>query len=307
MKRIPPYLPLLFAALLLCLPFSLRAQEASSDAVPSADTPASAAASSDAAPSLSAPSSAADSPSESEAGEAPLRAGLPLPTKAEADSAFANEDFQTAAEYYQLLLDSCGGSAQLYYNLGNCYYRQDSIARAILNYERARLLDPSDDDIRFNLEMARAKTVDRVMPASEMFFVALFHRIVLSQSLHIWASLGLLAFILMLAAVAAYFFLPTLHGKKAGFTVAVISLIVCIFANVAAFQQLHQLENRTSAVIMSSSVVIKSTPSQAGTDLFILHEGTRVEIEDNSMKEWVEIRMSDGKEGWLQRSDIEII
>lgn len=307
MKRILPYLSLFFAALLLSLPFSLRAQESTSSDAASPAASASADVSADASPSISVPSSLADTPSASESGEARLRAGLSLPTKAEADSAYASEDFQTAAEYYQLLLDSCGGSAQLYYNLGNCYYRLDSIARAILNYERARLFDPSDDDIRFNLEMARAKTVDRVMPASEMFFVAMFHRIVLSQSLQIWAWLGLLTFIVMLVAIAAYVFLPTLHGKKAGFTIAVISLIVCIFANVAAFQQLHQLENRSSAVIMSSSVVIKSTPSQAGTDLFILHEGTRVEIEDNSMKEWVEIRMSDGKEGWLQRSDIEII
>ena len=158
-----------------------------------------------------------------------------------------------------------------------------------------------------NLEMARAKTVDRVMPVNEMFFVALFHRLVLSLSLQTWAWLGLLTFLLMLCAIAAYFFLPTLAGKKAGFTVAVIALLVCVFANLAAYQQLHQLENRTSAVIMSSSVVVKSTPSQTGTDLFILHEGTRVEIDDNSMKEWVEIQMNDGKQGWIRRADIEVI
>ena len=86
--------------------------------------------------------------------------------KALADSAYAHEDFTKAAQIYTQLLDSCGSSAQLYYNLGNCYYRQDSIARAILCYERARLLDPADDDVRMNLEMARAKTVDRVMPSS---------------------------------------------------------------------------------------------------------------------------------------------
>jgi tetratricopeptide (TPR) repeat protein len=228
-------------------------------------------------------------------------------SKSEADSAYAKEDFHTAAQLYTLLLDSCGSSAQLFYNLGNCYYRQDSIARAILCYERARLLDPSDDDIRMNLEMARAKTVDRVMPASEMFFASLFHRLVLSMSLQTWAWLGILTFILMLAALAAYIFLPTLTGKKVGFTVAVVSLFVCLFANIAAYQQLHKLENRDNAVIMSSSVVVKSTPSQSGTDLFILHEGTRVEIVDDTMKEWVEIVMSDGKEGWIQRADIEII
>ncbi len=227
--------------------------------------------------------------------------------KADADSAYAHEDFQKAAELYSQLLECYGGSAQLYFNLGNCYYRQDSIARAILCYERARLLSPADDDIRFNLEMARAKTVDRVMPASEMFFVSLFHRLVLSFSLQTWAWLGLLMFIAMLCALAAYFFLPTLTGKKVGFYVAIVTLLICIFANIAAYQQLHKLEYRSNAVIMSSSVVVKSTPSQSGTDLFILHEGTRVEIKDNTMREWVEIQMSDGKEGWMERSDLEVI
>lgn len=159
-----------------------------------------------------------------------------LPTKAEADSAYAHEDFVAAAHKYQALLAANGGSAQLFFNLGNAYYRQDSIARAILCYERARLLDPSDDDIRFNLEMARSKTVDRVMPGSEMFFVSVFRNIVLSLSLSTWTWLAIITFVLMLMSIASYLFLPTLGGKKAGFTLAVVSLLVCVFANLAAYQ-----------------------------------------------------------------------
>lgn len=300
MKRLIPYI----AALIWALP--LQAQDNTSvAATPSAPNASSV-------PSdMSADSQEADVSAEalsSVSGEASARPlSLPLPTKAEADSAYVQEDYATAAQFYQMMIDSCGGSAQLYYNLGNCYYRQDSIARAILNYERARLLDPSDDDIRFNLEMARAKTVDRVMPANEMFFVSLFHRLVLSFSLQTWSWLGLLTFLLMLAAIAAYFFLPTLSGKKIGFTVAIVALLISLFANLAAYQQLHHMEDRDNAVIMSSSVVVKSTPSQAGTDLFILHEGTRVEIKDDTMNDWVEVQVSDGKAGWISRSDIEII
>ena len=230
-----------------------------------------------------------------------------LPTKAEADSAYAHEDFATASGIYQALLAANGGSAQLYFNLGNCYYRQDSIARAILCYERARLLDPSDDDVRFNLEMARSKTVDRVMPANDMFFVSLYHSVVRSLSIHTWTWFAILCFILMLAAIAAYLFLPSITGKKAGFTIAIVALLVCVFANIAAREQLHQLEHRSSAVIMAPSVVVKSTPSTSGTDLFILHEGTRVEIADDSMNDWMEIHMNDGKQGWIHRSEAEVI
>ncbi len=228
-------------------------------------------------------------------------------TKAEADSAYAHEHYAEAVVIYKTLVDSLGESAQLYFNIGNSYYRQDSMARAILYYERARLLDPSDDDIRFNLEMARAKTVDKVVPASEMFFVSAFRQLVLSLSIQGWAILGLVMFVLTLLCVGVYLFVPNLLGKKIGFTLAIVALVVCLFANIAAVQQRKHIEHRTTAIIMAPSAVVKSTPSESGTDLFILHEGTHVDIIDDSMKEWVEVHMTDGKEGWLQRTEIEVI
>ena len=224
-----------------------------------------------------------------------------------ADSAYTHERYAEAAVLYQQLVDSLGESAQLYYNLGNCYYRRDSIARAILYYERARLLDPSDDDIRFNLDMARAKTVDKVVPASEMFFVSAYRQLVLSLSIHEWAWLAVVLFVVALLAFGVYLFVPHLLSKKIGFTVAVLALLVCVFANVAAVRQRSHIEHRTSAIIMAPSAVVKSTPSASGTDLFILHEGTYVRLIDDSMRDWVEIHMTDGKEGWLPRTALEVI
>ena len=227
--------------------------------------------------------------------------------KALADSAYANEDYVHAAALYRAQIDSLGESSTLYFNLGNCYYRQDSLARAILCYERARLLDPADDDIRFNLDMARTKTVDKVVPGSEMFFVTVYRTLVLSMSIEGWAHLAVLMFLVMLIGVAVYFFAPQLRSKQVGFTVAVIALLIAVFSHIAAVNQRQHIDHRTSAVIMAPSVVIKSTPSQSGTDLFILHEGTHVDIIDDTMREWVNIRLSDGKEGWLHRSEMEII
>ncbi len=230
-----------------------------------------------------------------------------VPTKATADSAYAHERYADAARIYRQLISAQGESAQLYYNLGNCYYRQDSVARAVLYYERALLLNPSDRDTRFNLDMARSKTVDRVLPASEMFFVTSYHSLVLSMSVQQWAVLALTAFVLMLIGVALYLFARRLTLKKVGFSAAVILLIVCIFANIAAYNQLRHINHRTGAVIMAPSAVVKSTPSNSGTDLFILHEGTRVEIIDDTMREWLEVRLSDGKQGWLRRAEMEVI
>lgn len=228
-------------------------------------------------------------------------------TKAAADSAYAHEDFARAAQLYAALIQANGESPEIYFNLGNAYYRQDSLARAILYYERSLLLDPADPDTRLNLDLARAKTVDKVVPQTELFFVTAYHKLVLSLSQRGWAFCGLLTFALTLILMAVYLFVPRIALQKTAFTFAVLSLIVCIFANVAAFNQRSHIQNRTGAIIMTPSAVIKSTPSNSGTDLFILHEGTHVEITDATMHEWVEIRMADGKAGWLERSTIEVI
>lgn len=228
-------------------------------------------------------------------------------TKAEADSAYANEQFGKAAKMYEQLLKENGESAQLYYNLGNAYYRQDKLALAILNYERAALFEPGDADVRFNLQMARAKTIDKVVPESEMFFVTTFRSIVLSMSVDQWAWLAVACFILMLVCVALYLFLPELWAQKTSFFLAVVFLLVCVFSNVAAYQQRKQIAERSNAIIMAPSVVIKSTPNDSGTDLFILHEGARVKVVDASMKDWCEIEMADGKEGWMRKDKLEVI
>ncbi len=235
-----------------------------------------------------------------------VAAKVPL-SKAIADSAYTHEHYADAAIIYQALIDSFGQSAQLYYNLGNCYYRQDSIARAVLAYERALLLDPADRDIRFNLDMARSRTVDRVAVGSEMFFVTAYRSLVLSLSMHEWSLVAIFAFVLMLVAVCLYLFAPTLAWRRTGFYAAIVLLLLCGVANVAARYQRYSMTHRTGAIVMKPSAVVKSTPSASGTDLFILHEGTRVDLRDDSMREWVEVRLADGKQGWLLRSELEVI
>ncbi|MBQ9286383.1 MAG: tetratricopeptide repeat protein [Bacteroidaceae bacterium] len=227
--------------------------------------------------------------------------------KALADSAYANEHFAEAAALYRQLTDSLGPSPQIFYNIGNCFYRQDSIAQAILYYERALLYDPSHKDARFNLDIARAKTIDKVVPASEMFFAKIFHSIVLSLSITRWAQIAIVSFILALLGLALYLFLPSLAAKKASFVLAIILFLITFFANIAAFTQRSHMNSRTGAIIMTPSVVVKSTPAAAGTDLFILHQGTHVDIRDNSMKDYVEIQLTDGKQGWIPRNQLEII
>lgn len=227
-------------------------------------------------------------------------------TKANADSAYARQQYQQAIKDYEELLHD-GVSAELYYNLGNAYYRTDNITRAVLNYERALLLSPGDGDIRFNLQMARSKTIDKITPESEMFFVTWYHALVNIMSVDGWARTALVSFALAIVLALAYLFSARIWVRKVGFFGGLAFIAVFILANLFAYQQRQELVNRTGAIIISSAVPVKSTPSKSGTDLFILHEGTKVDITDGTMRGWKEIRVADGKEGWIETSKIEII
>ena len=221
-------------------------------------------------------------------------------TKAEADSAYVRGQYQQAIAQYEELLKQ-GACADLYYNLGNAYYRTENIPEAVLNYERALLLSPGDRDIRFNLQIARSKTFDKIVPESEMFFVTWYRSLVSLMSVDGWANTAPIILLLV------YLFSEKLWLRKAGFFGGVALLVLFVVANIFAWQQKEELLHRKGAIIFAPAVTVKSTPAANGTDLFILHEGTKVDITDGSMKDWKEIRIADGKEGWIESKHIRVI
>ena len=227
-------------------------------------------------------------------------------TKAEGDSAYVNSNYQEAIKIYESLLKQ-GESAELYYNLGNAYYRTENITRAVLNYERALLLSPGDGDIRFNLQIARSKTIDKIVPESEMFFVTWYRSLVNMMSVDGWGRLALVSLALVIVLFLVYLFSARVWLQKVGFFGGGALLLVFVLSNFFAWQQRHQLLYRQGAIVVAPSVTVKSTPAQNGTDLFILHEGTKVVITDGSMKNWREIRLADGKKGWIESKKIELI
>lgn len=228
-------------------------------------------------------------------------------TKAMADSAYAKADYATAMHIYEQLLATEGEAASVYYNLGNAYYKSNDIAHSILNYERALLLDPSNEDIQFNLELARSKAVDKNAIVSELFFVRWFRDFSSIMPVDGWAKCGILCFIVLILCLTLFIFNKKSKTKKIIFIFALLSLICTILANVIASNQKDKMIYRESAIIMEPSVTVRSTPSTSGTELFILHEGKKVTIKDDSMKEWKEIEIEDGNIGWLPASAIEQI
>ena len=227
-------------------------------------------------------------------------------TKVEADSAYARGEYQQAIKDYEALLKQ-GASADLYYNLGNAYYRTENITRAVLNYERALLLSPGDRDIRFNLQIAQSKTIDKIVPESEMFFFTWYRTLVNLMSVDGWARTSLVSLALVIILLLVYLFSDRIWLRKIGFFGGIALLVLFVMSNVFAWQQKQNLLFRKGAIVIVPSVTVKSTPANNGTDLFVLHEGTKVMITDSSMKDWKEIRIADGKEGWIESKQLEEI
>ncbi len=224
----------------------------------------------------------------------------------EAEAAYRSEDYKKAVELYEGLLKTEGESAEVYYNLGNAYYKENKVAPAILNYERALRLDPGDKDIRFNLQLARQKSVDKIEPMDHFFLSDWFHSLQQSGSANSWGTIGIVCFILFIGCLLLFFFSKWIRLKKIGFYFGLLFILIIVFANIFAYKQKEEMINRKIAIIYTPTVTLKSSPDASGNDLFILHEGTKVNIK-NRLGEWSEIETEDGSVGWMPNKDFEII
>ena len=200
-----------------------------------------------------------------------------------------------------------GVSADLYYNLGNAYFRSDQITKAILAYERAHLLAPGDNAINFNLQFSRSKTIDKVAPQSEMFFVTWYYALVNLTDVDTWAFTAITSIVAALLLILVYLFGPSVLWRKIGFFGALTFFMLFLCSNLFAFQQKDKLNNRTGAIVITPSVNVRTTPIYSGTTLFVIHEGTRVDIIDKMLHDWIGVRLDDGREGWIPSKAIEII
>lgn len=226
--------------------------------------------------------------------------------KTTADSLYAEGQYEQAAEIYEALLKE-GEAAELYYNLGNCYYKTEKLAYAILNYERAYRLNPADPDIEANLNFVRALTLDKVNPPSELFFVTWWKDLANAFSMSNWKTIAIVSFILLLTGLLAYFFVSSSLIRRIGFYAAVVGALFVVVSNLCAWTQSQSLQQHDAAIITSPVSTVYSSPNNTSTHLFDIHEGTRVEILDQSTEEWVEIFLEEGKQGWASTNDLEII
>ncbi|KPK85156.1 MAG: hypothetical protein AMS27_08135 [Bacteroides sp. SM23_62_1] len=221
----------------------------------------------------------------------------------EGNDHYINGDFESAIEKYNAVLDSGYQAPELHYNLGNAYFKSHKITMALVEYERALLLEPYDEEIQHNLNLAHQYVVDNIEELPELLFKKWFKAFITILKVDQWACISMLTFVLSLGLLLIYLFIRRINLRKLSFWLALGFLVISITTFLFSYEQKRNVYNNNWAIIFSPSVTIKGSPDSGGTDLFQLHEGTKVEIIDQ-LGEWREIKLSDGNIGWLRNEDL---
>lgn len=224
----------------------------------------------------------------------------------QAETLYREGKYPEAEEVYRKILDEGLESADLYYNLGNCYFKLGENTKAMLNYERALLLKPSDGMARYNLKMAQKNVVDKIEILPELFLVRWYKAVETYFSADQWGYFSIGFFIIFLAMVALFLYAGSVGMKKTGFWVGIVVLFLTVGTIYFAVKQDERIMNREYAIITTPSVTVKGAPDNSGTALFLIHEGLKVRV-IGSLGDWYNIRLADGNEGWVVKSDLEKI
>lgn len=224
----------------------------------------------------------------------------------DANTAYINADYRRALELYHNIEQRGVASAKLYYNIGNAYFKDGKTGRAILYYNKALRLSPGDEDIRYNLDVANSYTKDHIQIVPELFASRWIRSVRQTVSGNVWAVLSLVFFAAMLFAVMIYLLVQSLLFRKVGFFAAIVCLLLFVVTASFAISERRRSNSPTEAIVMSAAVSVKASPDKTSTDMFVLHEGTKVRV-GNGMADWVEITIADGKKGWIESRSIEMI
>lgn len=227
-----------------------------------------------------------------------------------ASEAYRSEDYAKSIRLYEQVLaqniSEGKESAEVYYNLGNAYFRNGETAKAILNYERALLLDPGDRDIRHNLCFARTRIEDKIDTSESFFVMNWVNGLKNLFNSNRWAAIAVALFNAFLICVAVYLFVRRVWIRKTAFYAGIVLFVFAIIANIFSFSLKNSRINRSTGIVMTASASILTSPDTNSRELFRLHEGTKVKL-NKTDGNWIEIEIANGSVGWTSKENVEVI
>jgi tetratricopeptide (TPR) repeat protein len=233
-------------------------------------------------------------------------AQTPQERYSQAGELYGAGDFSGAAAIYRKLYEEGFRSRDLLYNAGNAFFKTGDNASAIIFYERARLQAPADEDIDYNLQIARSRVTDRFETVPQLFFVRWFDFLSLLASTNLWAMIALAMFVVALLCAVIFLTIARARGRLLSFWLAVAALLLSALTVSLALRNNSLVNNNNRAVVTCSIVTGRSAPGDNGSELFVIHSGTAVTVEQE-LGEFLEVRLPDGNKGWIRGDCMEKI
>jgi tetratricopeptide (TPR) repeat protein len=224
----------------------------------------------------------------------------------EANRLYLEQKYDAAVSRYESVIKNGYESGEVYYNLGNAYFKAGKIQHAMLNYERAKRIMPNDEDVNFNIQLANVQLIDKVEPIPELFVYRWTDSLltIFSMETMIWMIYGL--FIAMLSSFSIFLFARTYESKRYSLMGGMIFSFLLVIGIANVLVQSYRESKSEFAIVMTDVANIKSAPDSKGNDLFVIHRGIKVQVLD-SVNKWNKIRLADGKVGWIPDQEVEII
>ena len=225
---------------------------------------------------------------------------------ASGNEAYKAEKYEQAIGAYQSILNENMESVEVYFNLGNAYYKIGDLANSILYFEKAKLLAPDDEDIQFNLDLANKFVVDQIDPLPQPFFVKWINQLTAKLTADQWGIMSLILFILALSLGTVFFISGKPGLKKLSFSFGIVFLIISATTFGFGTKEKNKVLKHNTAIIFAPTVTVKASPDNSGTALFVIHEGLKVQIIEE-LGSWIEIKIADGNTGWIKKELLEKI
>lgn len=223
-----------------------------------------------------------------------------------ATDAYNDGDYNKAIENYLEIIEAGEHSAELYFNLGNSYYKLNQVAPSIYYYEKALLLKPNDGEIANNLGYAQNMTLDAIEVMPETGLSKIYNDITSFLSFDQWAYTGVLFMILFVLLYIGFYYLKYATQKRIAFITSLISLIIAILSVVLAFLQFSDFQADRPAIVFDSETKVTSEPNTRSQVVFVLHEGTKLNVLEE-LEGYKKIRIADGQTGWLSSESIKLL
>jgi len=223
-----------------------------------------------------------------------------------ANSLYQQQEFEKAIEFYHEILSQGYESAEIHYNLGNCYYRLNNLGRAILSYEKALLLKPNDPDIQYNLDLANLRVIDRVSLPPRFFLFEWWDHLLDYFSLMQLTRLLVSLFGLAVFSFISFLFLKKDLLRRYLMILSITLAFVTVFSGYLLYLKSRSFVSHRYGIVLNTTVTAFSAPDEKSTDVFIIHEGLKVRLDDLRY-EWVKIGLPDGKSGWIKLNNLGII